>query len=55
MLESTKMFSTLGFMLALGIDIGGSGIKGAVVDTKKGELVSELLRQWSAARGFGSG
>lgn len=31
-------------MLALGIDIGGSGIKGAVVDTDKGELVSERLR-----------
>lgn len=31
-------------MLALGIDIGGSGIKGAVVDVAKGELVTERLR-----------
>lgn len=31
-------------MKALGIDIGGSGIKGAVVDTEKGELVNERLR-----------
>lgn len=28
----------------LGIDIGGSGIKGAVVDTADGELVTERLR-----------
>ncbi|MFY0598645.1 MAG: ROK family protein [Cyclobacteriaceae bacterium] len=31
-------------MEILGIDIGGSGIKGAVVDIKKGELVSERVR-----------
>ncbi|MCL4262846.1 MAG: ROK family protein [Anaerolineae bacterium] len=31
-------------MIALGIDIGGSGIKGALVDTETGELVSERLR-----------
>lgn len=31
-------------MLALGVDIGGSGIKAAVVDTTKGELVTERLR-----------
>jgi polyphosphate glucokinase len=31
-------------MLSLGIDIGGSGIKGAVVDVVKGELVSERVR-----------
>lgn len=29
---------------AIGIDIGGTGIKGAVVDTKKGELVGERVR-----------
>ncbi len=29
---------------ALGIDIGGSGIKGALVDTESGELASERLR-----------
>ena len=29
---------------ALGIDIGGSGIKGAVVDVKKGEFVTDRLR-----------
>ncbi len=28
----------------LGIDIGGSGVKGALVDTRKGELVSERIR-----------
>ena len=31
-------------MEILGIDIGGSVIKGAVVDTNKGELVSERIR-----------
>jgi polyphosphate glucokinase len=31
-------------MIALGIDIGGSGIKGAVVDVTHGELVSERIR-----------
>lgn len=29
---------------ALGIDIGGSGIKGAIVDTETAELVSERMR-----------
>lgn len=31
-------------MEALGIDVGGSGIKAAVVDTRKGELLSDRLR-----------
>ncbi len=31
-------------MNVLGIDIGGSGIKGAVVDIDKGELITERLR-----------
>jgi len=31
-------------MKALGIDIGGSGIKGAIVDTETGELVTERHR-----------
>lgn len=31
-------------MQSLGIDIGGSGIKGAIVDVDSGELVSERLR-----------
>ena len=31
-------------MLALGIDIGGSGMKGNVVDTAKGEILSKRLR-----------
>ena len=44
MLESTQLFSNSGFMLSLGIDIGGSGIKGAVVDTATGELVTDRLR-----------
>ena len=31
-------------MEILGIDVGGSGIKGAVVDTEKGELVTDRYR-----------
>lgn len=31
-------------MGTLGIDVGGSGIKGAIVDTASGELVSERIR-----------
>ncbi len=31
-------------MITLGIDIGGSGIKGALVDTEKGKMVTERLR-----------
>lgn len=31
-------------MEILGIDIGGSGIKGAVVDSRKGELLTERIR-----------
>jgi polyphosphate glucokinase len=31
-------------MEALGIDIGGSGIKGAIVNTQNGELTSERIR-----------
>ncbi|NKQ37784.1 MAG: ROK family protein [Chloroflexi bacterium] len=31
-------------MITLGIDIGGSGIKGALVDTEKGEMVGERIR-----------
>ena len=31
-------------MKVLGVDIGGSGIKGAIVDTCKGEFVGERLR-----------
>ncbi|MCB8976918.1 MAG: ROK family protein [Ardenticatenaceae bacterium] len=31
-------------MITLGIDIGGSGIKGALVDTVKGEMVTDRLR-----------
>ncbi|MGH2413579.1 MAG: ROK family protein, partial [Microcystaceae cyanobacterium] len=31
-------------MHALGIDIGGSGIKGALVDTTSGQLLAERLR-----------
>jgi len=30
--------------LAIGIDIGGTGIKGALVDVDKGELISERLK-----------
>ncbi len=31
-------------MILLGIDIGGSGIKAALVDTQTGDLVSERFR-----------
>ena len=31
-------------MVQLGIDVGGSGIKGALVDIKTGELTSERHR-----------
>lgn len=31
-------------MKALGIDIGGSGIKGALVDTQKGEMITDRYR-----------
>ena len=31
-------------MKVLGMDIGGSGIKAAIVDTKSGELISERYR-----------
>lgn len=31
-------------MKILGIDIGGSGVKGAIVDTKKGKLITDRLR-----------
>ncbi|MGB1250498.1 MAG: polyphosphate--glucose phosphotransferase [Candidatus Promineifilaceae bacterium] len=31
-------------MKLLGIDIGGSGIKGALIDSEKGELISERFR-----------
>ena len=30
--------------VALGIDIGGSGIKGALVDTKRGKMVTDRYR-----------
>ena len=36
---------------AIGIDIGGTGIKGAVVDTKFGTLLSERLRYETPAGG----
>ena len=32
-------------MNVLGIDIGGSGVKGAIVDTDSGELLSEKERE----------
>ena len=36
---------------AVGIDIGGTGIKAAVVDIKKGELVSDRVRVETPAGG----
>ncbi len=37
--------------LALGIDIGGTGIKGGVVDTATGELTTERLKLATPAGG----
>ena len=37
--------------LAIGIDIGGTGIKGAIVDVEKGELVSERAKVATPAGG----
>ncbi|HWM33082.1 MAG TPA: ROK family protein, partial [Pseudolysinimonas sp.] len=37
--------------LAIGIDIGGTGIKGAVVDVESGELVSERAKVATPAGG----
>lgn len=37
--------------LAIGIDIGGTGIKGAVVDLKKGQLASDRIRVETPAGG----
>ena len=37
--------------LSIGIDIGGTGIKGAVVDLKKGKLVSDRIRVETPAGG----
>ena len=36
---------------AIGIDIGGTGINGALVDVKKGELISERVRYETPAGG----
>lgn len=36
---------------AIGIDVGGTGIKAAIVDTKSGELLSERLRMETPAGG----
>lgn len=36
---------------AIGIDVGGTGIKAAIVDTKTGELLSERLRMETPAGG----
>jgi len=36
---------------AIGIDIGGTGIKGALVDVKKGTLIGERIRVETPAGG----
>ena len=36
---------------AIGIDVGGTGIKAAIVDTKSGELISDRLRMETPAGG----
>lgn len=42
--ESAASGTGRGRPLAIGVDVGGSGIKAAVVDTESGEMVSERLR-----------
>ena len=42
-------------MKILGIDIGGTGIKGAVVDTHKGVFKTDRLRITLAVAGFSEG
>jgi polyphosphate glucokinase len=42
--ESAASGTGGGRRLAIGVDVGGSGIKAAVVDTQSGEMVSERLR-----------
>lgn len=45
--ENPHLFHEFGMfdhMKILGLDIGGTGIKGAVVNTKKGELITDRLR-----------
>ena len=42
--ESAASGTGGGRRLAIGVDVGGSGIKAAVVDTESGEMVSERLR-----------
>lgn len=39
-------------MQALGIDIGGSGVKGAIVDLERGELASERVRYDTPTESF---
>jgi len=36
---------------AIGIDIGGTGIKGALVDTKNGELLSSRIKMETPSGG----
>ena len=39
-------------MKVLGIDIGGSGVKGAIVNIKTGKLVSEKIEDTSGSINF---
>ena len=41
---SLTLINFINFMETLGIDIGGTGIKGAIVNTITGELVTERYR-----------
>jgi polyphosphate glucokinase len=43
-LQIQQIYSKEAVMHVLGIDVGGSGIKGAPVDTATGNLLSERLR-----------
>lgn len=37
--------------IAIGIDIGGTGIKGALVDVKNGEMIGDRIRVETPAGG----
>jgi polyphosphate glucokinase len=43
-INSTNKFKVMNYTNVLGIDIGGSGVKGAIVNTKKGEMLTERFR-----------
>ncbi|MGB0731473.1 MAG: phosphoribosylamine--glycine ligase, partial [Miltoncostaeaceae bacterium] len=37
-------------MQAIGIDVGGSGVKAALVDTRTGAFIGERVQVWSGSQ-----